>query len=168
MQMIMIELDKNQKNSSNIDDKCKLLYVYKNEKTNKKWAIIEVTSNISKTTRVDYLSGTKVVDRMMKRVSVLIIEPCIYSSLLVGLTFLCIYTHEISRTRVSCLVQEIVILFPIRHVCALVRMCAYRARIQACTPRGISWYSPRQNTWRTRAGAHQPRVQACIPRCISL
>ena len=36
MQMIMIELDKNQKNSSNIDDKCKLLYVYKNEKTNKK------------------------------------------------------------------------------------------------------------------------------------
>ena len=43
-----IELDINQRNFSNIDDKCKLLHVYTNETTNKKCAIIEVTSNIYK------------------------------------------------------------------------------------------------------------------------
>ena len=40
-----IELDINQRNFSNIDDKCKLLHVCTNETTNKKCAIIEVTSN---------------------------------------------------------------------------------------------------------------------------
>ena len=43
-----IELDINQRNFSNIDDKCKLLHVYTNETTNKKCAIIEVTLNIYK------------------------------------------------------------------------------------------------------------------------
>ena len=44
-----IELDINKRNFSNIDDKCKvLLHVYKNERTNRKCAIIEVTSNIYK------------------------------------------------------------------------------------------------------------------------
>ena len=31
-----------------IDDKCKLLHIYKKEKTNTKCAVIEVTSNINK------------------------------------------------------------------------------------------------------------------------
>ena len=35
-----IELDINQRNFSNIDDKCKLLHVYTNERTNKRCAII--------------------------------------------------------------------------------------------------------------------------------
>ena len=43
-----IELDINERNFSNIKDKCKVLYVYKNERTNRKCAIIEVTSNIYK------------------------------------------------------------------------------------------------------------------------
>ena len=43
-----IELDVNQRNFSNIHDKCKLLHVYTNETTNKKCAIIEITSYIYK------------------------------------------------------------------------------------------------------------------------
>ena len=43
-----IEQDINQKNFSNIEDNCKVLHVYKNERTNRKCAIIEVTSNIYK------------------------------------------------------------------------------------------------------------------------
>ena len=43
-----IELDIHQRNFSDIDDKCKLLHVYKNERTNKKCGIVEVTSNIYK------------------------------------------------------------------------------------------------------------------------
>ena len=43
-----IEQDINQRNFSNIEDNCKVLHVYKNERTNRKCAIIEVTSNIYK------------------------------------------------------------------------------------------------------------------------
>ena len=43
-----IEQDINQRNFSNIEDNCKILHVYKNEITNRKRAIIEVTSNIYK------------------------------------------------------------------------------------------------------------------------
>ena len=35
-------------NSGNIEDNCKVVHVYKNERTNRKCAIIEVTSNIYK------------------------------------------------------------------------------------------------------------------------
>ena len=42
-----IERDINQRNFSNIEDNCKVLHVYKNERTNRKYAIIEVTSKIS-------------------------------------------------------------------------------------------------------------------------
>ena len=43
-----IELHINQRNFSLIDNKCKLLHVYKNERTNMTWSITEVTSNIYK------------------------------------------------------------------------------------------------------------------------
>ena len=43
-----IELDINERNFSNMEDKCKLLHVYTNERTKRKCAIIEVTSNIYK------------------------------------------------------------------------------------------------------------------------
>ena len=46
-----IELDINQRNFSYIDGKCTLLHVYKNERTNKVCALIEVTSNIYKHTK---------------------------------------------------------------------------------------------------------------------
>ena len=43
-----IKLDINERNFSNIEDKCKVLHVYKNERINRKCAIIEVTYNIYK------------------------------------------------------------------------------------------------------------------------
>ena len=43
-----IEQDINQRNFSNIEDNCKVLHVYKNERINRKCAIIQVTSNIYK------------------------------------------------------------------------------------------------------------------------
>ena len=43
-----IEPDINQRNFSHIEGKCTLLHVYTNERTNRKCAIIEVTSNIYK------------------------------------------------------------------------------------------------------------------------
>ena len=43
-----IEQDINQRNFSNIEDNCKVLHVYKNERTNRKCAIVEVTSYIYK------------------------------------------------------------------------------------------------------------------------
>ena len=43
-----IELDISERNFSNIEDKCKLLHVYTNERTKRKCAIIEVTSSIYK------------------------------------------------------------------------------------------------------------------------
>ena len=64
---IEIEQDINQRNFSNIEDNCKVLHVYINQRTNRQCAIIEVTSNIYKylkITRADYLSGTKVVEFM--------------------------------------------------------------------------------------------------------
>ena len=63
-----IELDINERNFSNIEDKCKLLHVYTNERTKRKCVIIEVTSafiNISIITRADYLLGTKVIKRLI-------------------------------------------------------------------------------------------------------
>ena len=43
-----IELNINERNFSNMEDKCKLLHVYTNERTKRKCAIIEVTSSIYK------------------------------------------------------------------------------------------------------------------------
>ena len=45
---IEIVQDINQRNVSNIEDNCIVLHVYKNERTNRKCAIIEVTSKIYK------------------------------------------------------------------------------------------------------------------------
>ena len=43
-----IELDINERNFSNMEDKCRLLHVYNNQRTKRKCARIEVTSNIYK------------------------------------------------------------------------------------------------------------------------
>ena len=43
-----IELDINERNFSNIEDKCKLLHLYNNTRTKRKCARIEVTSSIYK------------------------------------------------------------------------------------------------------------------------
>ena len=60
-----IELDINERNFSNIEDKCKLLHVYTNERTKRKCAIIEVTSSIYK--HVKYNKSRLLIDNKCAR-----------------------------------------------------------------------------------------------------